>query len=197
MIIILFPALLLGPTLARESTTCQGPGVTYTGTLNETKSGRTCQNWNETVPQRHTYTDVGDHNYCRNPTKSNEVGVWCYTTTKWIRWEKCKVPLCEESATTTTTTTKTTTTTTTETITTKTTAGTTEPAGSEVCHQNTAKLIFFSNFDYTCHVSPWTNVPVFSIVNHVKDFLNLMRSKRTLTEIIGLKFKILLMQVME
>ena len=144
---VLFSVLLLGPTLARESTICQGPGVTYTGTVNETKSGRTCQNWNESVPQRHTYTNVGDHNYCRNPTKKSEVGVWCYTTTKWIRWEKCNVPLCEES----TTTTATTTTTTIETITTVTAVGTTEPAGSELCRTNTAKFIFHSKFDYTCH----------------------------------------------
>ena len=64
------------------------------------------------------------------------------------------MPLCEESATTTTTTTKTTTTTTTtETITTKTTAGTTEPAGSEVCHQNTAKLKILITL-VKCHHGP-------------------------------------------
>ena len=103
------------------------PGVTYTGTLSETKSGRTCQNWNETSPQRHTYTDAGDHNYCRNPTRKDDVGVWCYTTTKWIRWEKCNVPICEESTTTTATTT--TTKATTATLTAITTAGTAESQG--------------------------------------------------------------------
>ena len=154
---LLFSAFLLGPCLAWESTICQGPGVTYTGTVNKTKSGRTCQNWNESVPQRHTFTDVGDHNYCRNPTKKSEVGVWCYTTTKWIRWEKCNVPLCEESTATTTTTTTTITTTTTTTTTTTaietitaTAPGTTEPASNVLCHPNTAKLIFYSMFDYTC-----------------------------------------------
>ena len=113
--------MLLGFSIALESTSCQGPGVTYTGTLSETKSGRTCQNWNETSPQRHTYTDAGDHNYCRNPTRKDDVGVWCYTTTKWIRWEKCNVPICEESTTTTKATTAT--------LTAMTTAGTAESQG--------------------------------------------------------------------
>ena len=140
---MVFSALLLGPSLARESTNCQGPGVTYIGTVNETKSGRTCQNWKKSVPQKHTYQVVGDHNYCRNPTKRSEVGVWCYTTTKWIRWEKCRVPLCEESTTTTTTTTTTSTTTTTiETITTISAAGTSEPPGNELCHPNTTLILF-------------------------------------------------------
>ena len=44
----------------------------------------------------------------RNPTGSQAVGVWCYTTTSYVRWEKCNVPLCEdnviEDPTTTTTT---------------------------------------------------------------------------------------------
>ena len=117
-----FSALLLGFSIALESTSCQGPGVTYSGTLSKTKSGRTCQNWNETFPQRHTYTDVGDHNYCRNPTRKDDVGVWCYTTTKWIRWEKCNVPICEESTTTTKATTAT--------LTAITTAGTAESQGN-------------------------------------------------------------------
>ena len=89
-------ALLLGPSIAMGSTTCQGPNVTYTGTVSKTKSGRTCQNWNETTPQDHNDTSVGDHNFCRNPG-NKKAGVWCYTTTTWMKWEKCDVPLCNET----------------------------------------------------------------------------------------------------
>ena len=94
-----FPALLFGPCAAvyyRESKTCQGPGILYTGSVNETKRGRTCQNWNETSPQKHEHTDVGEHNFCRNPSGDVNRGVWCFTTTKYVRWEKCNVPLCED-----------------------------------------------------------------------------------------------------
>ena len=128
---VLFSALLLGPSVALESTSCQGPDVTYIGTVSKTKSGKTCQNWNETDPQKHTYTDVGEHNYCRNPTKT-DVGVWCYTTTKWIRWEKCQVPLCEEPE------------------------PQPEPPGGELRHPSTN---FFLKFGL--YLSLWFNVPFY------------------------------------
>ena len=38
---------------------------------------------------------MGDHSYCRNPTKGR--GVWCYTDQpQKKRWEYCPVPVCQE-----------------------------------------------------------------------------------------------------
>ena len=70
------------------------PDVSYSGRLNVTFSGRTCQNWAASKPHVHKYTDVGDHNYCRNPNPKNYGGVWCYTTDQEKRWEHCSVPRC-------------------------------------------------------------------------------------------------------
>ena len=86
-------------------------------------SAALCKPWKEQIivePLEHSEI-VGGHNYCRNPTRKDDVGVWCYTTTPWIRWEKCNVPICEESTTTTKATTAT--------LTAITTAGTAESQG--------------------------------------------------------------------
>ena len=84
---------------------CQGGnplGVSYSGRMNVTPSGRTCQVWSASQPHQPYYTDVGrvgeteagDHNYCRNPSK-NIKGVWCYTTDPNKRKEFCyNVPIC-------------------------------------------------------------------------------------------------------
>ena len=69
-------------------------GLTYTGRLNTTLSGKTCQVWALSVPHEHPYTDVGEHNYCRNPNR-NQRGVWCYTTDPDMRKEYCEVPICD------------------------------------------------------------------------------------------------------
>ena len=86
--------LLLGPSTGQdtgiESTSCQGPGVKYVGTVSTSSSGQRCQNWNSTEPQRHTDMDVGSHNFCRNPHNVT-AGVWCYTTNYYVRWEYCEV----------------------------------------------------------------------------------------------------------
>ena len=54
-------------------------GASYSGRMNVTASGRTCQVWAVSQPHEHKYADVGEHNFCRNPGPSSR-GVWCYTT---------------------------------------------------------------------------------------------------------------------
>jgi len=88
---------------------CPSDGVTYIGTqtsatnhlcvakpvpveatpcftINETKSGKTCQKWTSQDPHNHDYV-IGDHNNCQNP--SGAEGPWCYTTDPNSRWEYC------------------------------------------------------------------------------------------------------------
>lgn len=75
-------------------------GYYYRGTINQTPSGRTCQNWTSQEPNSHTLTPednvgegLGDHNYCRNP--DGGTGPWCYNGEGTSpRWEYCDVPVC-------------------------------------------------------------------------------------------------------
>ena len=68
-------------------------GESYSGKVNVTASGRTCQVWAASQPHEHSYTHVGEHNYCRNPYGDPQ-GVYCYTTDPEKRWEYCSVPRC-------------------------------------------------------------------------------------------------------
>ena len=68
-------------------------GASYSGTINHTSSGKVCQSWSAQEPHEHGSTEVGEHNYCRNPS-GNVLGVYCYTTDPDKRWEHCSVPLC-------------------------------------------------------------------------------------------------------
>lgn len=82
---------------------CQNPltkGADYRGTIDTTTKGKTCQMWSATSPHNHSFTNVGHHNYCRNPY-SEDWGlwdyVWCYTTDPWKEWDYCDVPFCSLS----------------------------------------------------------------------------------------------------
>ena len=66
-------------------------GTPYTGTTNTTSSGLTCQMWSVTTPHNHDYSDVGEHNYCRDP--DGEGMLWCYTMDPGTEWEACNVML--------------------------------------------------------------------------------------------------------
>ena len=69
-------------------------GESYSGRVNVTASGRTCQVWAASQPHDHSFTEVGEHNHCRNPN-GNPGGVWCYTTDPDKPWELCSVPHCD------------------------------------------------------------------------------------------------------
>ncbi|KAJ8303518.1 hypothetical protein KUTeg_019914 [Tegillarca granosa] len=71
-------------------------GMDYFGTLNVTRSGRTCQRWDSQTPHTHSYQVLSDEeNYCRNP--GDESKPWCYTTDPDKRFELCDIPYCENS----------------------------------------------------------------------------------------------------
>jgi len=81
-----------GPGCNEAFTGTGGSG--YRGCRTTTRSGRTCQNWLEQSPHRHSRTPenypnmgLGDHNYCRNPDGGRTI--WCYTTNPSRRWEYC------------------------------------------------------------------------------------------------------------
>ena len=69
-------------------------GASYLGRMNVTTGGRSCQVWAAQQPHQHTVgTELGEHNYCRNPNEQTS-GVWCYTTDPDKRLEYCSVPIC-------------------------------------------------------------------------------------------------------
>ncbi|XP_078582919.1 uncharacterized protein LOC144865803 [Branchiostoma floridae x Branchiostoma japonicum] len=93
------PVPAAGDTCFTAERTCYtGYGHYYRGTVNVTRSGKTCQAWTDQSPHAHTRTThnyphddlVG--NYCRNP--DIEVQPWCYTTDPQSRWEVCNIPTC-------------------------------------------------------------------------------------------------------
>ena len=98
-------AINAGASTTAEDTTFAGNTTTegaeassttsnYTGTASITSSGRQCQMWSSSTPHSHQYTDVGHHNYCRNPNGADG-GVWCFTTDPDKEWEYCAVPSCD------------------------------------------------------------------------------------------------------
>ena len=68
-------------------------GASYSGKMNVTVSGIYCQVWAALQPHEHNFTEVGEHNFCRNPNGVSK-GVWCYTTEPENQWEHCTVPKC-------------------------------------------------------------------------------------------------------
>ncbi|NP_001279424.1 prothrombin precursor [Callorhinchus milii] len=91
------PAMLPSPTLNPSSEPCeQNSGLFYGGTLNRTRSGRTCQAWGSQHPHKHNYTHLrSEDNYCRNPDLDEE-GVWCFTTDPDVEMEYCSLSYCDD-----------------------------------------------------------------------------------------------------
>uniref|UniRef100_A0A8C1G686 Plasminogen n=1 Tax=Cyprinus carpio TaxID=7962 RepID=A0A8C1G686_CYPCA len=76
-----------------------GIGTDYRGTKSKTKSGKTCQRWEEKfphvpniTPKTHPKADL-ESNFCRNP-EGDKGGPWCYTTDQEKRWEHCDIQDC-------------------------------------------------------------------------------------------------------
>merc|ERR1711970_1074838 len=80
--------------LGFECQTKADKGASYRGSVNKTKSGKTCQAWDKQTPHKHSLSgDSLTSNFCRNP--DGEDGVWCYTMDSKKRWELCDVPMKE------------------------------------------------------------------------------------------------------
>ena len=69
-------------------------GRFYKGNANTTVDGIPCQKWSERTPHNHSFTDIGDHNFCRNPHEASESQVWCFTTDPDQERSNCSVPFC-------------------------------------------------------------------------------------------------------
>ena len=69
-------------------------GRSYEGEANTTVDGIPCQRWSDTEPHEHSFTHVGDHNFCRNPNGASQSQVWCYTTDPGHEQQNCSVPFC-------------------------------------------------------------------------------------------------------
>lgn len=69
----------------------------YSGNINTTLGGWTCQEWGVQYPHQHRFspesnTDLAG-NSCRNPDGSFRA--WCYTTNPDVVWEYCDIPICQ------------------------------------------------------------------------------------------------------
>ena len=68
-------------------------GENYTGHMNVTFFGKTCQLWSSQIPHGHAFGRLeNESNFCRNP--DGESKPWCYTTDPDKRYEFCDIPLC-------------------------------------------------------------------------------------------------------
>ena len=65
-------------------------GHSYAGEANTTVDGIPCRRWSDTV----RFTQVGDHNFCRNPIGSSQSQVWCYTMHPEVPYQNCSVLFC-------------------------------------------------------------------------------------------------------
>jgi len=71
---------------------CKG----YRGKQTKTRSGRTCQAWDQQTPHTHAYKPASypevEANYCRNPSEG--ATIWCYTLSPGKKWEYCDPLQC-------------------------------------------------------------------------------------------------------
>ncbi|XP_065832464.1 uncharacterized protein [Oscarella lobularis] len=87
-------------------------GVFYRGSVAVTETGCRCQRWTSQSPNRHNKTafrypnaGLGDHNYCRNPQKSDDAlftRPWCFVSDSRShcankRWGYCDIAECRDT----------------------------------------------------------------------------------------------------
>ncbi|XP_060602758.1 uncharacterized protein LOC132755845 [Ruditapes philippinarum] len=74
------------------------PPDNYTGSLDSTKNGYTCQRWDSQIPHHHTETNdslypdtsvSAANNYCRSIGRGY---LWCFITYEYLRWDYCNEP---------------------------------------------------------------------------------------------------------
>ncbi|XP_034050489.1 tissue-type plasminogen activator-like [Thalassophryne amazonica] len=73
----------------------EGVGLYYKGTVSQSESGLTCQEWDLETRERYLASDVnsGRHNYCRNIQYRRRP--WCYVwKNQELIWEYCDIPRC-------------------------------------------------------------------------------------------------------
>jgi len=87
----------------KEGVSCYtGTGVSYVGVKSKTIEGDTCQRWDRQTPHTHTMkaSQLPDkslteaENYCRNDGSENRP--WCYTRSRFQRWQFCDIPKCQD-----------------------------------------------------------------------------------------------------
>ena len=75
-----------------------GTGTKYFGRTRRTQRGVECKPWSDGGVSSSNHTDVGTHNYCRNPDGRAE-GVWCYTENPNKEIDFCDVRKCTNKET--------------------------------------------------------------------------------------------------
>ena len=100
----LFYEMFVGLVLSSPLTNCLYDLVNqpYTGTVNLTNHGYTCQAWTAQYPQTHSKTNdasfpaddsvAGASNYCRNFGGSGRP--YCFTLNRYTIWEFCDLQIC-------------------------------------------------------------------------------------------------------
>ena len=75
-------------------------GLEYRGITAKTRTGITCQDWEENFPHNHTFHESNYPNsglvlnYCRNPDK-DPGGPWCFTISESTVWDYCNTKMCD------------------------------------------------------------------------------------------------------
>ncbi|XP_041052595.1 prothrombin [Carcharodon carcharias] len=76
-------------------------GVGYRGTLNVTRTGKHCQDWNSQYAHKLNFTKEEmisanlERNYCRNPDE-DEDGAWCFISDPEMEMDYCKLNYCDD-----------------------------------------------------------------------------------------------------
>jgi Kringle domain len=82
-------------------------GEHYSGTMNRTLSGTSCQPWNSQTPHQHAFDELSyfpkkttsvsaDKNFCRNLNLNGyDIRPWCLTMLETVEKEFCDIRYCK------------------------------------------------------------------------------------------------------